>query len=284
MTLAETLKVTTRRLEKAGVPQARMETEFLIAELLGHSRAELLRRGAETVSIALERRLEDGIRQREMRKPLAYITGSQPFLDFMLHVTPAVLIPRPETEQLAEKILKSLDESQEMWDVVDVGTGSGNLSISLARHFMVRHVYGVDVSKKALIVARQNAKRLGQAEKCSWVLSDLLSAIPAGRKTLLVANLPYIKTADLKRLEAELGWEPRSALEGGETGLQVIEALISQAEVKVAATSRLWLEIGHDQAPAVTRRLRESGEWTDISVENDWAGWPRFVRATRSVS
>jgi release factor glutamine methyltransferase len=283
MNVAQLLQEAQHRLRQSGLEDPALESEFLLAELMGLSRPDIQWRRQQTVSPEIRDRFERGLTERMHRKPLAYIVGRQPFLKMQLKVTPAVLIPRPETELLAEKILEDLDRWEERARVVDIGTGSGNLAIALAQHPNVSDVIGLDRSIPALEVARENARLQGVESRCRWIESDLLEACPptTDLRTLYVANLPYIRREDLEKLAPEVKWEPRLALDGGKNGLDLILRFIDQAEARLRANDVLWLEIGYDQAPDVEKRLFRSELWSAIRIEKDLAGWPRMVRAWR---
>lgn len=282
MKIGEALRWGASELSTSGVPESSMEAEFLLSEVLTLSRPELLRQWAEPLPENMMPRYERGLRERAKRKPLAYIVETAPFLDMTLRVSPDVLIPRPETELLSEKIAKELESAPLGQTIIDVGTGSGNLLISLIRHRHVVEGYGIDVSEAALKMAQENFARQACLKPCRWLQGDLLESLPLLSKPVwLVANLPYIRRADLAGLEPELHWEPRQALDGGESGLEIVYRLLDQAK-KLPSQSVVWLEIGYDQAADVEKFLKTQGHWTDIRTEKDLAGWPRYVRAIRS--
>jgi len=282
MTILEALTQGTERLSKVGLVDPQREAEFLLAELLQASRAELLRRRTAAISEELGIRYEAGLQQREARKPLSYILESAPFLDMTLRVTTDVLIPRPETECLAERIWNELDSCDPGQTILDIGTGSGNLLIALARHPRVSRALGIDISAPALQVAMQNAQSQGLQKDIRWIQSDLLENVPEiGEPIWAVANLPYVRTADLAGLEPELGWEPRLALDGGEDGLALVRRFIGQAAERFPAGSVIALEVGHDQGVPLAETLKHQSIWKEVRVEKDLAGWPRFVRAIK---
>ncbi|HVO33020.1 MAG TPA: peptide chain release factor N(5)-glutamine methyltransferase, partial [Elusimicrobiota bacterium] len=269
------------RLAAAGLRDSRMEAEFLVAGLLGLPRARLILHRRESVGQADSSRLEAGLRDRTARKPLAYILGEQPFGDLRLSVTADVLIPRPETEELAERVCDELRAMREPRLAVDVGTGSGNLALYMATHALVRRVIGLDDSAAALEVARTNARLLGD-RRCEWMGGDLLGPVmsAADSADLIVANLPYVRTSDFETLAPELRWEPRHALDGGCDGLRYIRPLVGQAMEALRPHGVLFLEIGHDQAQSVCALFDPRG-WDSPLVFKDLGGLPRIVRAAR---
>ena len=221
--------------------------------------------------------------RRARREPHAYLVGCREWMDFTLIVDRNVLIPRPETETLAEAALAELcprasgaGDATRPPVAVDVGTGSGALAIAMARGVAGVSIYATDSSATALKVARRNASLLG-VPTIAFVECDLLAGLPLPAD-LVVANLPYIPTADLAALEPELGYEPRAALDGGADGLEAIAALLRQAPKHLAPGATLLLECGHDQAVHVIALARSV--WPEVADSSfaDLAGIARFVR------
>lgn len=288
MTVGEAVQATTDCLGGIDLDDYRIESEFLVSAFLGIPRTHLLLKSDLELPEESVRSLQRWVAERQLRKPLAYVSGEQPFMDASLAVDPSVLIPRPETELLVERALHVLESCQEPVLVVDVGTGSGNMAVCLARHPKVHRVIGIDISKESLEVAKMNANRYGVDGQCIWVEGDLLSSfLSCGndpikeRPFLVVANLPYVKTSEITHLEPELHWEPRRALDGGADGLRLISRCIEQATDVLIPGGRLLLEIGSDQAMEITRLLETGLQWTDICVYQDLAGLPRIVHARR---
>ncbi len=282
MTLEAFITETTNRLAAEGLENPRTEAEFLIAGVLQIPKPELVLHRSDEAPSASLCRLEEGVRARLARKPLAYILEEQPFMDLELTVNPDVLIPRPETEELVERVCQDLLPLGSRSLAIDVGTGSGNIALSLAKRLAVKRIIGIDRSGKALAVARFNAKKLG-ISRCEWLEGDLLE--PLGnvpvQADVIVANLPYVRTALLETLAPELHWEPRSALDGGDDGLLYIRALLPQAARHLRPGGSLYLEIANDQAAPVCALFSQDNGWETASVFKDLAGWPRIVRAIR---
>lgn len=271
------------QLEKAGVPEARLDAEYLVAEAAGIPRLQLVLKSNLPLKTVWEERLSRWTRERLERRPLAYVLGEQPFMDLKLRVTPAVLIPRPETELLVEEAYRLLDARSEAV-VVDVGTGSGNIALSLAKHAQVCEVHAVDISEAALIVAKENALRNRIHKPIRWHLGDLLTPLLTQPESIdmIVANLPYVRLDELSDLSPEVRWEPGLALNGGRDGLAYIAQLIDQAQRVLRPGGELLLEIGSKQGPAVLKLLR-MGRWTDPHVKKDLAGHPRMVIAQKGI-
>jgi release factor glutamine methyltransferase len=230
------------------------------------------------------RALRAWLNERQRRKPLAYVCGVQPFRDLQLIVTPDVLIPRPETELLVEQAMRVLDSMRngDQFLAVDVGTGSGAIALCLSAHPKVAKVLAVDIMPEALQVARRNANK-NRRTSIEWIQGDLLARLMKRRirADLVVANLPYVRSSDMRRLEPELHWEPATALDGGGNGLRFIRPCAQQAAEVLRPGGWLLLEIGADQAPPVTELLKRHGDWTDIQVFRDLAGLPRIVQCKR---
>lgn len=284
MTLDEALQATLDRLERAQIPDARLDAEYLVAEAAGIPRMRILLQGGAWLHPDAERRLSHWIQERLERRPLAYILGDQPFLNLVLKVTPGVLIPRPETELLVEEAFRVLDTMRDA-TVVDVGTGSGNIALSLARHAHAAEVHAVDISEVALDIARENALRNKARVDVQWHLGDLLTPLldRTVRADLIVANLPYVRTSELSMLSPEVRWEPALALDGGRNGLAYIRQVIKQAERTLKPDGVLLLEIGSDQGPEVLACFKPDSGWTSPQLFDDLAGLPRIIKAEKGA-
>jgi len=283
MTLDEALRSTSKLLSSAGIEESWTESEYLVAAALNIPKVRLAFHRGQPISAVSERSLKKWRRERAQRKPLAYVLGEQPFGNLVLSVTPSVLVPRPETELLVERALKILDAAPRRAICADIGTGSGNIAISLAQHPEVDKVFGVDISEDALAVARRNAIKHGVHGRCEWRQSDLLSALPgAARLDMITANLPYVRRSEIKGLAPELQWEPRLALDGGESGLELIFRLIQQAEAALRPQGTLLLEIGADQGNDVLAQLAK-GPWTSVRLWEDLAKLPRIIEARKKA-
>ncbi|MFA5974975.1 MAG: peptide chain release factor N(5)-glutamine methyltransferase [Elusimicrobiota bacterium] len=286
MNVCEALERTSRSLQAAGIADARMESEFLIAAALQIPKTHLILNTTTALSAELQTCIEHWTLQRSQRQPLAYIVGEQPFMDYSLQVSPAVLIPRPETELLVERALHFLESIRHPAIVADIGTGSGNIAIALARNPKVRHVFAIDISSEALAQARANAARCGVIDRCQWLQGDLLDPIRNFQEPLdlIAANLPYIRTEDLPGLQPEVRQEPPLALDGGKSGLELINRLIEPALQCLRPGGVLFLEIGADQSTDVEKCLRKTVGWSSVELFKDLAGWPRIVQAVKGES
>jgi release factor glutamine methyltransferase len=257
-------------LAAAGVESPDWDAERLLRHVLGCDRAALLANPGHVVPEADEARFLSLVRRRAAREPLQYILGTQAFWKHEFLVSPAVLVPRPETELLVEASLELLQGVEEPV-VVDVGTGSGCIALSIAAEREDALVRATDVSEAALGVARENARRLGLERRVTFHLGDLLEPLSGleGRVDLVVCNPPYVGPAELAALAPEVReHEPVEALSGGEDGLSAHRRLLPAAAAMLRPGGSIVLELGRGQAAAVcalaggaglavTRRLRD---------------------------
>jgi release factor glutamine methyltransferase len=219
---------------------------------------------------------ESLVTRRVQREPLAYITGRREFYGIEFECTRAALIPRPETELLVDLALAEIQERGAGLSVVDVGTGSGAIAVSIATGSLGTHVVATDASSKALALALRNAKGAGVADRVEFVHCDLLAAM--GAFDLVVANLPYVSEGEWQALAPELReWEPRNALVGGKRGTEVIERLLEQAAAHLRPGGVLGLEIGDTQGVCLTALARGCFPEGDIHVRTDLAGLDRML-------
>lgn len=260
-------------LHSSGTPD--LDSQVLLAHFLGVDRAFLFAHPERTLSDLECGAFLDIIERRAAGEPIAYITGAKGFYDIDLKVTPSVLIPRPETELLLEEALR-LSEDRPDPIVADIGTGSGALAVTFARHRPQSKVYATEISRDALAVARGNAERNGV--HLTFLEGDLAEPlIQRGIKIdLLLANLPYIASDELSSLEVSR-FEPRMALNGGIDGLALIRRLLRQIPFVCREGAYVLLEIGADQGDAVAR-LVEQRLGSRCDVLPDYAGLDRIVR------
>lgn len=276
-TVLELIQATTAFLDRHKVDNPRLNTEHLIAHALGKKRIELYMEFDRVLGEHELAPLRDLVRKRADGRPLQHLLGSVEFHGRIFLIDQRALIPRPETEQLVELILGMRTNSGAVQRVIDVGTGSGVIGLTLAAEWPQAEVHAADVSSEALSLARENAARLGLQERVQFFENDLLDAITS-RYDLIVANLPYIASDELPHLSREVQCDPRVALDGGRRGLDLIARLIGQAPAPLDAGGLLALEIGHDQADDVEEMLRE--KFSDIRIETDYHGVRRFAFAS----
>ncbi|OIQ12204.1 peptide chain release factor N(5)-glutamine methyltransferase [Neomoorella thermoacetica] len=280
MTLRQALGEAVRRLAAGGVERPRLEAEVLLGWACSLTRPRLLARLEEELAPAAAGRFWQAIDRRAAGYPLQYLTGHQEFMSLDFKVTPAVLIPRQDTEVVVEAVLERLDPC-ESYTIADCGTGSGAIALSLAHYLPRARVYATDISPAALTVARENARKLGLAARVTLLQGDFLAPLRGLKLDALVANPPYIPTAALPGLPADVRSEPRLALDGGPDGLDAYRLLLPGAAGLLRPGGLLALEIGSDQGQAVKDLARAVGAYRNEQVLPDYAGRDRCFLAYR---
>jgi len=269
-----------------GVPEPNANVERLMQYVLGISRSDLLLRWDEPFPEEKAAKWQQLLHRRGEGIPVQYLTGEEWFYGLSFRVNEAVLIPRPETELLVERIV---ERGRKLWPdggvtAVDIGTGSGAIAVSLAVHCPGWRLVATDLSPAALRVARQNAERHRVAERILFREGDLLAPlmdIPM-EVDVLVSNPPYIPSGDIPGLQTEVkDHEPRLALDGGEDGLDCYRAIIAQMEQLVRPPRLVGFEVGAGQAGIVAEWLKAAGHWGRVELIQDLAGIDRHVIAER---
>jgi release factor glutamine methyltransferase len=286
MTIRETLDRARARLRAAGIEPPDADAEWLLAHVLGVSRMKAVAQPSRAVSVDEAARLEALLARRERREPLQHITGTAAFCGMELEVSPDVLVPRPETELLAERAVQFLSTGHsqhpgpELPAALDIGTGSGCLALWLAARVPEARVVAVDISLRALAVARRNAVRCGVAGRVEFREGDLLSPVAAGERfDLIVSNPPYIASAEIQTLQPEVArFDPHAALDGGEDGLVFYRRLAAGAGARLRAGGRLMAEFGDGQEAAL-EKLFSGHNWIVEEVVADYSHGPRFLVA-----
>jgi release factor glutamine methyltransferase len=276
-TLLEVLQATADYFAKHGVESPRLNAELLIAHTLGKKRLDLYLEFDRPLGEEELAKLREPVRQRAQGVPLQHLLGTVEFLGREFKCDRRALIPRPETEQLCEMLVKIAAGKENYGRFLDVGTGSGVIALTLAAQFPSAKVHATDAHADALALARENATLLGLAERVTFHEGDLLDGTP-GPFHLIVANLPYVADADEPTLARELQHDPRTALFGGPRGTEIIERLIADASPHFAPGGMLALEIGAGQADYLVEKLRAAG-YHDIETKADYQGHQRFIFA-----
>lgn len=274
--LHERLAHARRALVGAGIDpdEAAIDAEVLARHVLAWDRAQFLTHVREPVPPDLDPRFEHLLARRLAREPVAYIVGHREFWGHEFEVTSAVLVPRPETEIVIEEAIEDARTGRPFGTIVDVGTGSGCLAVTLAVEFPAARVLATDISPAALEVARRNASRHGVAERITFVECDLLDRVEE-RADLIVSNPPYVPSVDADRLQPEVArYEPHSALVGGSDGLAVIRRLFATAAARLAADGLLVVEFGFGQEADV-RGLAQAAGWRVVRIRTDLQGIAR---------
>ncbi len=289
MQLRATLQAGLQHLLERHVPSAQLAAELLLMHVLGCDRGYLHAHPEREVSAESAGRYLQLIAERATGKPTQYITGHQEFWGLDFEVTPEVLIPRPETEHVVESVLDLARRhgagKDERLRIADVGTGSGCIALALASEFPRALIFGVDISRRALVVASGNALRLGKPERVKFLESDLLARLLdddfAGTFDFVVSNPPYVGRDSLDMVQREVrDFEPRVAWGGLESGDEVYRRLFPQARQALKPGGSVVVEIGYNMRDAVLALL--GAEWTDIEVRPDLRGIPRVVSASKA--
>lgn len=274
--LSPFVRKTARRLEAAGVGDARIEADLIWMTALGMDRAALYAAFSEEPPPEAARRAEALCERRLNREPAAYLMGEREFYGLRIVVGPGVLIPRPETETVVEETLR-LVEGVSAPALADVGCGSGAIAVALAVARPDAVVHALDVAPRALELTAHNAAANGVSERVRVGESDLLTALP-GRVNAVAANLPYVASAEIPLLEPEVSrFEPREALDGGEDGLDLVRRLLAEAGERLLPGGALILEIDPRQSAAARAAARGVFPAARVRVERDLAGRERVL-------
>ncbi len=282
-TIIKILNWTKQYFETKGVENPRLDAEVLLCAVLRCQRITLYVDFERPLSEEELAQYRDYVRRRAAFEPLAYILGEKAFMRNSFKVTPATLVPRPETELLAESLVKAapLLRADGAVIILDIGTGSGAIILSLLDYLPKALGVGADISAEALLVAKENAERLGVSARCGFVRSDVFAKIPAEKKfDIIVSNPPYIPAAELATLAQDVQREPRGALDGGADGLDFYRRICREAAAHMAPDGLLAFEVGAGQAEAV-RELCRLGGFGRTAVRRDYAGIERMVFAVK---
>ncbi|MBA4548122.1 peptide chain release factor N(5)-glutamine methyltransferase [Thermoactinomyces intermedius] len=281
-TIREAWQKASSFLQQSGTDSPQFEAEYMMRRLLGVERAAFFAKMADPWPKCLEPKLREWLKRRGEGEPLQYIVGDQEFFGRVFEVKPGVLIPRPETELLVEAVL----QEGEKWfagrpvHVVDVGTGSGAIAVTLALEQPRWQVTAIDISEQALSVARQNARKFGVEKRIRWVLGSFLEPLEKEHPPIdiLVSNPPYIRSGEIKRLDKTVScYEPRLALDGGADGLEPYRRITRQLSGWPEKPRLVAFEIGADQGEEVCGLVRQMPHITRAEVRKDLAGRDRMV-------
>ena len=274
MTLLEVLQSTTGYFQKHGVESPRLNAEHLLAHVLGRKRIELYLEFERPLAETELAPLRELVRRRGQGEPLQHLLGTVEFAGQVFLCDKRALVPRPETEQLVEKIADCRLQTADC-RILDVGTGSGVIALSLAAKFLHAKITATDISDDALALARENAERLGLTDRVTFVKSELLTYV-TDVYDLIVANLPYVAETDRATLSREVRHDPEVALFGGERGDEIVRKLIEAAPSYLAPGGLLALELGLGQADDLAALMAEKN-YHDIEQMHDYGGVTRFL-------
>lgn len=278
MQLRQAIQSAVQRLQAAHVGSPRMNAELLAMFVLGCDRAYLYAHGERPLTKEETSRYDDALSERARGVPAQYVTGHQEFWGMDLIVSPAVLIPRPETEHVVETVLE-LARERPPQRVVDVGTGSGCIALALAKEFSQAEIHATEISPEALEMARANAARHQLEQHIRFRLADLLAGVEDSAFDYVISNPPYIGEGEADSVEAQVRrFEPRLALFAGPSGLEVFARLIPQARRVLQPGGWLVMEMGHSSRDQLCELLQD---WQEIRITNDLQGIARVVAAKR---
>jgi release factor glutamine methyltransferase len=274
MTVLEVLQSTTAYFKKRGIDSPRLNAEHLLAHSLGRKRLDLYLEFERDLQEAELAPLRELVRRRGQNEPIQHLLGTVEFCGNVFLCDRRALVPRPETEQLVELLQSKIENPKSR--ILDVGTGSGVIALSLARKFPEAEIAGTDIAEDPLALSRENAKRL-DLERIRFSRSDLLENVE-GEFDVIVANLPYVSRQDRDQLVPEVLHDPEIALFAGERGDEIIRRLIETAPSCLVAHGLLALEIGIGQEKPLMQFLRDKN-YIEIEAENDYSSVTRFLFA-----
>jgi release factor glutamine methyltransferase len=287
-TILKLLSWTSDYFASRNIETPRTDAEILLAYSLSLRRIDLYVQHEKPLNQEELKRFRALVRRRALREPVAYIIGEKEFWSLALKVTPAVLIPRPETECLVEAALAILSTGGDSVPkrILDLGTGSGAIVLSLATE-RPRDVFAAtDQSDAALSIARENAERHGVDSRIRFLRGDWFDPIDPGEAPfdLIVSNPPYIRRGDLENLQPEIcRFEPAAALDGGPEGTECLAHIIALAPRHLRPSGFLLLEIGHDQRPILEEMARRSGYYEDVRFLKDYSGYDRVLQVRKKA-
>jgi release factor glutamine methyltransferase len=275
--LLEVLQSTTAYFTNHKIENPRLNAEQLLAHTLRLSRMDLYLEFERNLAENELGPLRDLVKRRGQGEPLQHLLGTVEFCGHTFAIDKRAMVPRPETEELVELLLSEISDQRSDVRIVDVGTGSGVIALSLAAKFLEAEIYAIDISEDALSLARENAAQLRLSERVRFQKSDLLENV-SERFDLIVANLPYISMQDRHLLAREVLHDPEVALFGGPGGDELVRKLIEQAPAHLELGGLLALEIGLGQAEGFSDFLRQK-IYHDIALKKDYSGISRFLLA-----
>lgn len=268
MTIKETLRKGIIELKVNNIQEPSLKARLLLQYILNKPRQYLIVYDNEQLTLRQEVNFFKGIKKLAKGIPLQHITHSQEFMKMIFYVNEDVLIPRPDTEILVEEVIK-IAKRINAKKILDLCTGSGAIAISLAKYIEDSQITAVDISDKAISVAKLNAKNNNVENQITFVESDLFKQLPKEKYDIIVSNPPYIKKEIIKSLDKEVQNEPKIALDGGYDGLDFYRKIISNADEFLKFTGYVCLEIGYDQKEYVLELLKNEGKYVDTSCKKD---------------
>lgn len=280
-TIMKTLNWTKQYFAEKGVENPRLDAEVLLCAVLKCERITLYVDFDRPLTEEELAQFKKYLLRRAAHEPIAYILGEKAFMRNSFKVTPDTLVPRPETELLVESLVQAAEAVGGDVKILDIGTGSGAIIVSLLDYLPKAKGVGVDISVGALVVAKENAVSIGVAERAGFLRSDVFSGVPLDKKfDIIVSNPPYIPAADIAGLAKDVQREPIGALDGGADGLDFYRRITSEAPQHMVEDGLLAFEIGIHQGEAVAEMCRKAG-FGAVAIRKDYAGIERMVFAAK---
>ena len=282
MNVEELTRIAVERLSASGSTSAALDAGLLLEKVTGKSRLELFTYNLAEISDEHETAFEELISRREQGEPVAYILGEKEFWGLKFKVCPGVLVPRPDTETLVGTLLSFIQDKNSEAQIADLGVGSGAILLSILNEFPNFKGFGIDQSEIAVKIAKENAESLGLADRAEIIKGSWAEPLKGkGKMNIIVSNPPYIRSGDMDDLQKDVkDFEPETALEAGEDGMDCYKKLIPSAYKKLMDGGLLMLEIGHDQADEV-KKLLFPRQWAEVAVFKDLGDRDRVVVAIR---
>lgn len=279
-TIRRVLEWTSGYLREKGSDSPRLEAEVLLAHARNCPRIQLYTAYDEPLPESVRTRMREMVQRRAASEPVAYIVGHREFFSLDFHVSPDVLIPRPDTETLVVEVLeriKTLPQPR----ILELGTGSGCISVAIAANHAQAMLTATDVSTAALAVARRNIDQHGLSDRISTLQSDLYAGLPEGaRFDVIVSNPPYVRLDEIESLDPDVRiHEPHLGLAGGADGMDVLRRIIDQSPAYLQDAGWLALECAREQTAALKDRIDGAGRFADCRIVNDVSGQPRVLIA-----
>jgi len=275
-TIGSILKWTGQYFAEKGVESPRLDAEVLLSHVLGKERIYLYVHFDEPLQAEELAQYKDMIKKRVARMPVAYIIGYKEFMGLEFAVSPAVLIPRPDTEILVEAVIERLKEKESV-NFVDIGTGSGAIVLSLLANLPQAVGSTVDISETAIVVAKGNAEKFGVSDRVRFFHGDVYSPVKDQLFDAIISNPPYIPDADIEGLQPEVKCEPHGALAGGADGLDFYRKLVREGVSLLKPGGFMAFEVGIHQASAVAKLAEEFSELGKVDIIKDYGGIERVV-------
>lgn len=280
LTLVKAWNGAKNRLKAAHIDSPAIDARLLLEAATGNTRTDIITDPYRVLTSDQLNRLDDYLSQREKRVPVARILGRKGFWNLLLNLTPAVLVPRPETECIVDMILKRT-QPQDAFRMADLGVGSGAILLSVLSERPAARGIGTDISEEAIAVARDNAANLGLQSRAAFLRTSWGAGLEDESFDYIASNPPYIRKDVIPTLDPEVkDHDPHLALDGGESGLEAYEELIPQAFRMLKPGGGLWLEIGYDQSEAVELLAKNAG-FSDVATFRDLSDQPRIVVGTK---